>query len=45
MYDHKQHRGRKNFLEAFSTSKILKIHVNDCFKGNDKKSSLRYIKR
>ena len=40
MYDHKLHRGRKHFccycLQAFSTEKILKCDINDCFKINVK---------
>ena len=40
MYDHTLHRGRNCFchyyLKAFSTAEALKIHVNDCFKNNNK---------
>ena len=40
MYDHTLHRGRKHFcryfLQAFSREKILKSHIKDCFKINDK---------
>ena len=40
MYDHTLHRGRKHFfrycLRAFSTQEILKSHIKDCFKINDK---------
>ena len=40
MYDHNLHRGRKHFcrhyLQAFSTEKILKRHIKDCFKINGK---------
>ena len=40
MYDHTLYRGRKYFcrycLQAFSTEKILKWHVKDCFKINGK---------
>ena len=40
MYDHTLHRGRKHFcrfsLQAFSTEKILKRHIKDCLKINDK---------
>ena len=39
MYDH-IHHGRKNFccycLKAFSTEEIIKSHIKDCFKINDK---------
>ena len=41
MYDHTLHRERKHFcrycLQAFSTEKILKFHIKDCFKINGKK--------
>ena len=40
MYDHTLHRGKKNLchycLQAFSTEEILKRHIKDCFKINDK---------
>ena len=40
MYDHTLHHGKKHFcrycLQAFSTEKILKRHIKDCFKINDK---------
>ena len=40
MYDHTLHRGRKHFcrfcLQAFSTEEILKRHIKDCLKINDK---------
>ena len=40
MYDRALHRGRKHFcrycLQAFSTEKILKHHIKDCFKTNGK---------
>ena len=40
MYDHTLFRGRKHFchycLQAFSTEKILKSPVNECFKINGK---------
>ena len=38
MYNHTLHRGRKNLrsLHAFSTEEILKRHIKDCFKINDK---------
>lgn len=40
MYDHTLHCGRKHFccycLQAFSTTEILKCHMNDCFKINGK---------
>ena len=40
MYDHTLHRGRKHFccycLQSFSTEEILKHHIKDCFKINDK---------
>ena len=40
MYDHTLHRGRKHFcrycLQAFRTEEILKRHIKDCFKINDK---------
>ena len=37
MYDHTLYCGRKRFcycLQAFSTEKMLKCHVKDCFKIN-----------
>ena len=41
MYDHIIHRGRKNFcrycFEDCRSEKILKRHIKDCFKINDKK--------
>ena len=40
IYDHTLHCGRKHLchycLQAFSTEKILKCHVKDCFKINSK---------
>ena len=40
MYYHSLHRGRKHFcrycLQAFITEEILKRHIKDCFKINDK---------
>ena len=40
MYDHSLHRGRKHFccycLHVFITEEILKRHIKDCFKINDK---------
>ena len=40
MYDHTQYHGREYFccysLQAFSTVKILKYLVKDCFKINGK---------
>ena len=40
IYDCALHRGKKPFLflflQAFSIEKILKCHVKDCFKINDK---------
>ena len=40
MYDHTLHRGRKHFcrycLQAFRTEDILKRHITDCFKINDR---------
>ena len=40
MYDHKLYRGRKHFcrycLQAFSTEKILKCQIIDCFAINGK---------
>ena len=40
MYDNTLHCGRKHFchycLQAFHTENILKSHVKDCFKMNDK---------
>ena len=42
MYHHSLHCGRKYFccdcLQAFSTEEILKRHIKDCFKINDKKN-------
>ena len=41
MYHHSLHCGRKYFccdcLQASSTEEILKRHIKDCFKNNDKK--------
>ena len=41
MHDRMLHRGRKHVcgycLQAFSTKEILKQHINDCFKINNKK--------
>ena len=38
MYDQKTHRGRNHFcsyyIKGFSTEKVLKRHVKDCFKIN-----------
>ena len=40
MYDHTLHRGEKPFcrycLQAFSTEKMLKRNIKDCFKVNGK---------
>ena len=40
MYDHTLHRGVKQFclccLRTFSTAKIIKNHIKDCFKINGK---------
>ena len=40
MYDHTQYCGKKHCfchcLQVFSIAKILKNHVNDCFKINGK---------
>ena len=40
MYDRTLHCGRKHFcrycLQGFHTENILKSHVKDCFKMNDK---------
>ena len=40
MYDHTLHCGRKHFchssLHAFSIEDILKRHIKECFKINDK---------
>ena len=37
MYDHRLHRGRKHaWFQAFSTKQILKCHVKDWIKINDK---------
>ena len=40
MYDHSLHRGRKRVcrhcLHAFIREEILKCHMKDCFKTNDK---------
>ena len=42
MYDHAHHRRRKRFchyfLQAFSVAEILKSHLNDCFKINEKQT-------
>ena len=42
MYDHSLHRRRKYFhrycLQAFITEEILKRHIKDCFKINDKQT-------
>ena len=44
IYDHTFLQGRKHFrrycLEAFSTEEILKIHIKDCFKINDKQRTI-----
>ena len=41
MYDHTLRHGRKHFcrycLQAFNIEEILKRHIKDCFKINDKK--------
>ena len=40
IYDHTLHRGKEHFcrycLQAFSTEEILKRHIKDCFKINNK---------
>ena len=40
MYNHTLYRGRKHIchysLQAFSTTEVLKSHVNDCFRINGK---------
>ena len=40
MYDYTLNRGRKYsghcFLQAFRTADVLKCHIKDCFKINDK---------
>ena len=40
LHDHTLHSGRKHFccycLQAFSTEKILKCHLKDCYKINGK---------
>ena len=40
MYEHSLHRGRKHFcrycLHDLITEEILKRHIKDCFKINDK---------
>ena len=42
MYDHSLHHGRRHFcrycLHDFITKEILKRHINDCFKINDKQT-------
>ena len=42
MYDHTSHCGRKHFcsycLQAFSSEEILKSHIKDCLKNNDKQT-------
>ena len=42
MYDHTLQCGEKHFchncLQAFSTEKILKCHIKDCFRINGKQS-------
>ena len=42
MYDHTLHCGRNHFccfcLQNFITEEIIKCHVNDCFKINDKQT-------
>ena len=44
MYDHLLHSGRKHFcrycLHAFITEEILKRHIKDCFKINDKQKNI-----
>ena len=44
MNDHKLHHGKKHFccycLQAFSTKKILKRHIKDCFKINGKQKAI-----
>ena len=48
MHDRMLHRGRKHVcgycLQAFSTKEILKCHINNCFKINNKKG-LRCLKK
>ena len=52
MYDHTLHCGRKHFchysLQVFSTEDLLKRHIKDCFKINDKRiqmsKKIEYIK-
>ena len=48
MYDHTLHRERKHFcrycLQAFSTEKMLKCQVKDCFKINGKQM-LRFLEK
>ena len=48
MYDHILYCGRKHFchycVQAFSTAKKIKSHVNDCFKINGK-NWLRCLKK
>ena len=43
MYDHSLHRRRKYFhrycLQAFITEEILKRHIKDCFKINNKQTT------
>ena len=40
IYNHTSHRGKEHFcrycLQAFSTEEILKRHIKDCFKINNK---------
>ena len=41
MYNHTLHDGKKNCrfcLQSFSTEEILKRHIKDCFKVNDRQN-------
>ena len=44
IYNHTLHHGRKHFchycLQAFSTDKILRCYVTDCFKINGKQTAM-----
>ena len=44
MYDHLLHCGKKYFcrycLHAFITEEVLKCHIRDCFKINDKERTI-----
>ena len=48
MYDHSLHCRRKNFcrycLYGFIIEEILRCHIKDCFKINDKKKRLRCLR-